>query len=75
MSELTTVAPFTLPAKPKRRYLRTIIARSMALAENLFDRQREREQLILSRYAGCSWGDATERRINADIAKCNWTRF
>ena len=75
MSQVTSVAPFMLAAKPERGHLRPVIGRLSAVAEKLLSRQRQREHFIASRYAGCSWGDATERRINDDIAKCNWTRI
>jgi len=73
MSQVTIVFPFTLAAKPEHGYLRRIVGRLRAVAEKLFSRQRQREQLIASHYAGCSWGDATERRINDEIGKLNWT--
>lgn len=71
MSQVTTIASFTLTAKPERAYLRPVIDRLTTIGKNLLSLQRQRDHLIASQYAGCSWGDATERRINADITKCN----
>ena len=71
MSQVTTIAPFTLAAKPDRGYSRPIISRLCSVAAKLFSRKRQTEHFIASHYTGCSWGDATERRINDDVAKCN----
>jgi hypothetical protein len=75
MLQLTTVEPSALAANPAHKRLQSIIGRLTSVAEALFDQRRWAENFIAARYSGWGWNDTTERKINADVANCNWTRF
>ena len=75
MSNAITADSFALVGRSARRRLLFPFGQLLAIAKGLFDRRRHAENLIVSRYAGCSWGDMTERRLNDDLANSNWSHF